>query len=78
MSEGGPAARSSQVQGECEGEGEGGEVRVRTAAKYVQGSAHTSHLQQCVSWDEIVTIVARMVEMWGCDVLNFWPCQTLN
>ena len=53
MSEGGPAARSSQVQGEGEGEGEGGEVRVRTAAKYVQDNAHTSHLQQCVSWDEV-------------------------
>ena len=49
MSEGGPATRSSQVQGECEGEGEGGEVRgVRTAMNYVQSSAHTSHLQQCL------------------------------
>ena len=53
---------------------------MRTDAKYIQGSAHTSHLQQCVVWDEIVRIVARIlvVEMWGCDVLKFWPCQTLN
>ena len=77
MSEGGPAACSSQVQGECEG---GGGVRSEDCRKVHSGQCTHQHLQQCVSWHEIVRIVARIlvVEMWGCDVLKFWPCQTLN
>ena len=68
MSEGGPAARSSQVQGECEGESEGEGCK---GPQSTFRAVHTPATYSSVWWDEIVRIVARIlvVEMWSCDVL---------